>query len=141
MHFRAVAVSALFLLLGACSRALPRAAPPAGDTDGPVDCRADQFKAKEQCFDHARDACASLGCGTACDIHQARSSRWVTCSLGAAGSSQLTRCDGYAGWLCPEGEVCRDDPSPGACTAALTDDCVGVCVPIADAGPAPPGRR
>ena len=124
----------------ACTKGTPSTMPQPLDTDGPVNCQHDQFKAKERCFDHAADACASLGCGTDCDIHQARSSEWVTCDPAHRGSSShLTRCGGYSGWLCPEDTVCRDDPTPGACRAIAADDCIGVCVP-ADAGPPSPGR-
>lgn len=130
--------TALALLLG-CSTKLPPNPPL--DTDGPIDCQTEQFKSKEQCFDHAADACASLGCGTDCSIHRARTSKWVVCDKQHPnGSSHLTKCDGYSGWLCPEGMVCRDDPAPGACKAAYTLDCIGLCMPIATAGPPSPGR-
>lgn len=136
---RTFLLSSFVLLALACTKAVPPNPPL--DTDGPVDCKPEQFKSKERCFDHAADACASLGCGTDCSIHRARSSKWVVCdSANPNSSSRLTRCGGIANWLCPEGTMCRDDPAPDACKAASALDCAGVCVPTADAGPPSPGR-
>jgi hypothetical protein len=131
---------AFLVLVSACTKALPKNPPL--DTDGPVDCLPEQFKSKEKCFDHAHDACASLGCvDGACSIHRARSSKWVVCDPHVAwGGSHLTECGGYANWSCPENTVCRDNPAPGHCKAASALDCQGICVPAADAGPPSPGR-
>ncbi|MBX3233412.1 MAG: hypothetical protein KIT84_37565 [Labilithrix sp.] len=120
-----------FLSLVACTKAYPKAPVDPRNVDGPVDCAPEELKANEKCFAHAKDACDSLGCAEGCDIHRSRTSKWVTCSSNRASSSMLTRCDGIAGWQCPEDMVCADDPRPGACKAANALDCTGVCVTIA----------
>jgi hypothetical protein len=121
----------LLLVAAACGASSPPSiANKGGDrqTDGPVDCAASQFKAREVCFDHAQAACDSLACKEGCDILRSRTSKMIICSSNAGSSSKLSRCGGIANWQCPENTVCADDPH-GTCKRDTADDCIGLCVP------------
>lgn len=127
-----IALLFAFVSLLACTKAVPPRAPvDPRNTDGPVNCAADESKANERCFAKAQDACDSLGCAEGCDIHRSRTSRWVTCAVdrrySSMSSGPVARCEGYAGWSCPEGTECANEP--GGCDREKVDDCVGICVP------------
>jgi hypothetical protein len=114
---------AALTIFAACSTPQRLAATP-GEVDGPVNCEHEQFKAHEQCFDHAQAACDSLHCAHGCEIHRARSSKWVLCSFNEASSSNFTKCAGFSGWECPENTTCVMPPG-----SEQIDDAAGNCEP------------
>jgi hypothetical protein len=43
--------------------------------------------------------------------------------------TDYTMCGGIAGFQCPEGMVCIDDPRDACCPRLGDADCSGICVP------------
>lgn len=86
----------------------PTYAPCGGDTkDGPVKCPADHA-----CIEDPRKD----GCGMACD------------DTGICVPEGLEMCGGFAGFACPEGLECVDDPFDDCSVEEGGADCAGICV-------------
>ena len=86
----------------------PTYAPCGGDTkDGPVKC-----PDSHECIEDPRKE----GCGMACD------------DTGICVPKGLEMCGGFAGFACPEGLICVDDPFDDCSVETFGADCAGICV-------------